>query len=83
MEKIAKCEGAEQPKRALLALATGSGKTFIAVNLLDNALSTRRPEKRLQILSANLPALKESLEKGCVVVFDQNRICIRNLPIGG
>jgi type I restriction enzyme R subunit len=34
MEKIAKCESAGQPKRALLALATGSGKTFIAVNLL-------------------------------------------------
>lgn len=34
MEKIAQCEGAGQPKRALLALATGSGKTFIAVNLL-------------------------------------------------
>jgi type I restriction enzyme R subunit len=34
MEKIAKCEIVKQPKRALLSLATGSGKTFIAVNLL-------------------------------------------------
>jgi type I restriction enzyme R subunit len=34
MEKIAKCEIGKQPKRALLPLATGSGKTFIAVNLL-------------------------------------------------
>jgi type I restriction enzyme R subunit len=34
MEKIAKCEVAQQPKRALLSLATGAGKTFIAVNLL-------------------------------------------------
>lgn len=34
MEKIAKCEITKQPKRALLSLATGSGKTFIAVNLL-------------------------------------------------
>jgi type I restriction enzyme R subunit len=34
MEKIAQCETGMQPKRALLSLATGAGKTFIAVNLL-------------------------------------------------
>jgi type I restriction enzyme R subunit len=34
LEKIARCEITGQPKRALLSLATGSGKTFIAVNLL-------------------------------------------------
>ncbi|HEY6000546.1 MAG TPA: DEAD/DEAH box helicase family protein [bacterium] len=34
MEKVAACEASGQPKRALLSLATGSGKTFIAVNLL-------------------------------------------------
>lgn len=34
MEKTAICEIQKHPKRALLALATGSGKTFIAVNLL-------------------------------------------------
>jgi type I restriction enzyme R subunit len=34
MEKIARCEASNEPKRALLALATGAGKTFIAVNLL-------------------------------------------------
>jgi len=34
LEKIARCERAGTPKRALLSLATGSGKTFIAVNLL-------------------------------------------------
>lgn len=34
IEKIAQCENAKQPKRALLAMATGCGKTFIAVNLL-------------------------------------------------
>lgn len=34
LEKIARCEVTGQPKRALLSLATGSGKTFIAVNLL-------------------------------------------------
>ncbi len=34
LEKIAACERAGTPKRALLSLATGAGKTFIAVNLL-------------------------------------------------
>jgi len=34
LEKLAKCERTGQPKRALLSLATGAGKTFIAVHLL-------------------------------------------------
>ncbi len=62
MEKVAKCEVADQPKRALLSLATGSGKTFIAVNLLkrisDAGQLTRalfvcdRDELRTQALKA-------------------------------
>jgi len=34
LEKVARCEKTGQPKRALLSLATGSGKTFIAVQIL-------------------------------------------------
>jgi len=34
LEKIARCDKTGEPKRALLSLATGSGKTFIAVHLL-------------------------------------------------
>jgi type I restriction enzyme R subunit len=34
LEKLARCEQTGDPKRALLSLATGAGKTFIAVNLL-------------------------------------------------
>jgi len=34
LEKIARCEKTGQPNRALLSLATGAGKTFIAVHLL-------------------------------------------------
>ena len=34
LEKLARCEKTGEPKRALLSLATGSGKTFIAVHLL-------------------------------------------------
>jgi len=62
LEKIARCERLGQPKRALLALATGSGKTFIAVHLLkriaDAGLLRRalfvcdRDELRTQALAA-------------------------------
>ena len=62
MEKVAKCTLSSQPKRALLSLATGSGKTFIAVNLLkrisDAGQLTRalfvcdRDELRTQALKA-------------------------------
>jgi type I restriction enzyme R subunit len=34
LEKIARCEKTGEPRRALLSLATGAGKTFIAVHLL-------------------------------------------------
>ncbi len=62
MEKIAQCAETGQSKRALLSLATGAGKTFIAVNLLkrlsDAGQLTRalfvcdRDELRSQALTA-------------------------------
>lgn len=62
MEKFAQCDITEQPKRALLSMATGCGKTFIAVNLLkrisDAGQLTRalfvcdRDELRTQALKA-------------------------------
>ncbi|MGH7433762.1 MAG: DEAD/DEAH box helicase family protein, partial [Candidatus Methylomirabilales bacterium] len=62
LEKIARSEKTGQPKRALLALATGAGKTFIAVNLLKRIADAGhlkralfvcdRDELRLQALAA-------------------------------
>ncbi len=62
MEKIAQCEVQGKPKRALLPMATGVGKTFVAVNLLkrisDAGQLTRalfvcdRDELRTQALKA-------------------------------
>ena len=41
----------------------------------------RRPEQQVKLLLGNLDNLKEDIEKGCIVVFEQTRIRIRNLPV--
>ena len=47
LEKIAQCEKSGQPKRALLTLATGSGKTFIAVHLLKRTADAGQLKRAL------------------------------------
>jgi predicted nuclease of predicted toxin-antitoxin system len=41
----------------------------------------RRPRQQVDLILANLPHLREALEKGSIVVFKQNRVRIRSLPI--
>ena len=41
----------------------------------------RRPEQQLSILLLNLSVLQADLESGAIVVFDQDRIRVRSLPI--
>jgi predicted nuclease of predicted toxin-antitoxin system len=40
----------------------------------------RRPQQQVKLILANLPQIREALEKGSMVVFSQNRIRIRALP---
>ena len=49
LEKIARCEKKGEPRRALLSLATGSGKTFIAVNLLKRIADAAQLRRALFI----------------------------------
>ena len=49
--------------------------------LLLRRISQRRPEAQVEVLLANLPALIKSLNGGSIVVIEENRIRVRELPI--
>jgi predicted nuclease of predicted toxin-antitoxin system len=61
----------------LLALDVKNKPSFI---LFRRGLE-RHPEKQLKLLLANLSLIQNDLEKGSIIVFEQNRIRIRSLPI--
>ena len=51
--------------------------------ILFRCPSDRRPEIQMQLLMGNLPHLRDALDQGSVIVFKQDRVRIRLLPIGG
>jgi predicted nuclease of predicted toxin-antitoxin system len=45
--------------------------------------SGRRPEQQAKLLLEQLPRVADSLERGSVVVIEEDRLRVRALPIGG
>ena len=51
--------------------------------ILLRRVSQRRSEKQVALLLANLANAMDALEHGSIIVFEEYRIRIRSLPIGG
>lgn len=60
--------------------ARGDSKPSV---VLFRRKSGRRPNVQVSILVQNLPSLHDLLERGSIVVIEDNRIRIRSLPISG
>jgi predicted nuclease of predicted toxin-antitoxin system len=51
--------------------------------ILFRRSSRRRPDRQVILLLNHLPNVISALEEGSIVVFEETRVRIRNLPIGG
>jgi predicted nuclease of predicted toxin-antitoxin system len=64
---------------ALLALRRSTRPSVV----IFRRTSGRRPEDQAKLLLDHLPQIEEFLRRGSVVVIEETRLRIRDLPIGG
>lgn len=78
LEKIAKCAVTDESPRALLSLATGAGKTFIAVNLLKRIADAGQLKRALfvcdrdELRTQGLRAFQNAFGSDAAPVFQES-----------